>query len=176
MSDEEHNPIFSRVTLDGEKLQRLLAEEVIRAPHETATGDQAWKLRIRIPVADEDLADAGLLAPDGTPMLQSLTQLWLDTYQQRTPEEIAAEREVRKSAAEEAQTAALAEWERLRAKFTDTPQGNVLRELLDVHKPWLYTYNNRGPVCDYCDQIGGPEREGVDWPCVNYEIIRDGMG
>lgn len=141
-------------------------------PRRVPTGDVARKLPIRIPVTEEDLADAGLLGPPGP----SLIQRWLDTHQQRTPAEIAAERETRKAAAEQAQTAALAEWETLRAKLTDTPQGATLRALLDVHQPELWTYSDRGPVCGYCDQIGGPERDGVDWPCVNYEIIRDGMG
>ncbi|HEU5429546.1 MAG TPA: hypothetical protein VFU74_21885 [Actinocrinis sp.] len=141
-------------------------------PRRVPTGDIAWKLPIRIPVPEEDLADAGLLGPPGP----SLIQRWLGTRQQRTAAELAAEREARTAAAEQAQTAAVAEWETLRAKLTDTPQGAALRALLDVHKPELYTYSQRGPVCGYCDQIGGPEREGVDWPCVNYEIVRDGMG
>lgn len=142
-------------------------------PRRVLTGDVVWKLPIRIPVTDEDLADAGLTGPDLT---RTMMQTWIDTHQQRTPADLAAERETRKAAAEQAQAEALAEWETLRGKFTDTPQGNVLRELLDVHKPELWTYSDRGPACGYCDQIGGPEREGVDWPCVNYEIIRDGIG
>lgn len=145
-------------------------------PRRVPTGDVVWKLPIRIPVSDADLLDAGLIGPDGTDATQSMVRTWIATHQQQTSEKLAIEREARKAAAEEAQAAALAEWEALRAKFTDTPQGNVLRELLDVHKPELYTYSDRGPVCGYCDQIGGPERDGVDWPCVNYEIIRDGMG
>lgn len=145
-------------------------------PRRVPTGDVVWKLPISIPVSDEDLADAGLIGPDGTDTTQTMMRAWLDTHQQRTPKELAVEREAQKIAAEEAQAVAVVEWEALRAKFTDTPQGAVLRDLLNVHQPELYTYSNRGPVCGYCDQIGGPEREGVDWPCVNYEIIRDGMG
>lgn len=146
-------------------------------PRRVPTGDVAWKLPIAIPVSDEDLADAGLLKPDGTVAPgPSLIQTWLTTHRQRTPEELAAEQKARSAAAEQAYTHASAEWWALRARFTDTPQGVILRGLLDVHQPELYTYTQRGPVCGYCDQIGGPEREGVDWPCVNYEIIRDGMG
>lgn len=145
-------------------------------PRRVPTGDVVWKLPIRIPVTEEYLADAGLTGPDGPDLTRTMMQTWLGTHQQRTPEELAAERETRKAAAEQAQTAALAEWETLRAKLTDTPQGATLRGLLDVHQPELWTYSDRGPVCGYCDQIGGPERDGVDWPCINYEIIRDGMG
>lgn len=95
-----------------------------------------------------------------------------------SPKALAEERAQRKAAAEQAQAAALAEWEQLRARIPETPEGLTLRALLDTHKPYLDSgyAHVKGPACDHCDQIGGPEREGVDWPCPNYEIIKEGMG
>lgn len=111
------------------------------------------------------------------PFSQLLMQAWLHK-DRKTPKQLAEERAARKAAAEQVQAAALAEWEQLRARIPETPEGLTLRALLDEHKPYL---NSLGfyfspPACEHCDQIGGYEREGVDWPCPNYEIIKEGLG
>lgn len=96
----------------------------------------------------------------------------------RSPKALAEDKAARKAAAERAQAAALAEWEQLRARLPETPEGLTLRALLDEHKPYLDSSLAavKGPACEHCDQIGGWEREGVEWPCANYEIIKEGMG
>lgn len=90
--------------------------------------------------------------------------------------EARATRDARKAAAEQAQATALAEWQDLWARIPETPEGQVLRKLLDLHKPYLSSSYGTPPACEDCDQIGGWERDGVPWPCVNYEIIKEGMG
>lgn len=89
----------------------------------------------------------------------------------------AEEQAARKAAAEQAQADALAEWEQLRAQLSDIREGRIVRALLDEHKPYLDSSlaHVKGPACEHCDQIGGWEREGVEWPCPNYEIIKEGM-
>jgi hypothetical protein len=106
-----------------------------------------------------------------------LMRAWLDDNQP-SPKTRAEEQAARKAAAERAQAAALAEWEQLRERIPETPEGRTLRALLAEHRPRLDdgAAYYRKPACDHCDQIGGWERNGVDWPCVNYEIIREGMG
>ncbi len=95
-----------------------------------------------------------------------------------SPKTLAEDKAARKAAAAQAQAAALAEWEQLRERIPETPEGLTLRALLDEHKPRLdaEAAYYRKPACDHCDQIGGWERDGVEWPCPNYEIIREGMG
>lgn len=111
-----------------------------------------------------------------TPFSQLLMQSRLSEGQ-KSPKTLAAEQAARKTAAEQAQAAALAEWEQLRARIPETPEGLTLRALLDEHEPYLDSSlaHVKGPACEHCDQIGGWEREGVEWPCANYEIIKEGM-
>lgn len=102
------------------------------------------------------------------PFSQLLMQAWL--YEDRkTPKQLAEERAARKAAAKQAQAAALAEWEQLRARIPETPEGLTLRALLDEHKPYLDSSlaHVKGTACEHCDQIGGWGRKGVDWPCAN---------
>lgn len=119
-------------------------------------------------------------APRGsaaTPFSQLVMQAWLSEGQ-KSPKTLAADQAARKAAAEQAQAAALAEWEQLRARIPETPEGLTLRALLDEHKPYLDSSlaHVKGTACEHCDQIGGWEREGVEWACTTYEIIKEGMG
>lgn len=118
-------------------------------------------------------------APRGsaaTPFSQLVMQAWLSEGQ-KSPKTLAEDKAARKAAAEQVQAVALAEWEQLCARISEASEGLTLRALLDEHKPVLGgSWGSPVPACGYCDQIGGWEREGVEWPCPNYAIIKEGMG
>jgi len=87
---------------------------------------------------------------------------------------LAEEKAARKVAAEQAQAAALAEWEQLRERMAETQEGLTLRALLDTHKPYLGEYSYR-IECDHCLE-GSYDVERAEWPCESYAIIKEGMG
>lgn len=124
-----------------------------------------YRLPIAVPVDGEMLND------------QASVQAWLVAHQPPANARV-IDQAARKAAAEQAQSAALAEWEQLRARIPETQEGLTLRALLDEHKPYLdgSLAHVKGLACEHCDQIGGWEREGVEWECANYAIIKEGMG
>lgn len=89
-------------------------------------------------------------------------------------QEAAEAKATRKADAEQAQAAALAEWEQLRERIPGTQEGLTLRALLDTHKPYLGEYSYR-VECEHCLE-GSYDVEQAEWPCESYAIVKEGMG